>query len=64
LKTEFERAREQSGQRLRDAMAPYARFVDSETRRWTETQQTLSRLRDVATGLLTQLTAVKTPSEV
>jgi GTP-binding protein EngB required for normal cell division len=64
LKTEFERAREQSGHRLHDAMAPYARFVESEAGRWTGAQQTLGRLRDEATGLLAQVTAVKTPSGV
>ena len=43
LRTEFDRAREQSGQRLADAVAPYARFVHAEERRWSEAQQTLSR---------------------
>jgi small GTP-binding protein len=59
LRTEFERAREQSGHRLADAVAPYARFVHSEERRWSEAQQTLTRLRERAAALLAQLTAVE-----
>jgi hypothetical protein len=60
LRTEFERAREQSGHRLADAVAPYTRFVDSEERRWSEAQQTLTRLRERTTALLAQLSAVET----
>jgi small GTP-binding protein len=60
LRTEFERAREQSGHRLRDAVAPYARFVHSEERRWNEAQQTLTRLGEKTAAFLAQLPAVKT----
>ena len=59
LRTEFERAREQSSHRLADAVAPYARFVHSEQRRWRDAQQTLTRLRDGAAASLAQLAAVK-----
>jgi len=59
LRTEFERAREQSGHRLADAVAPYARFVHSEQRRWRDAQQTLTRLRDGAAAFLAQLAAVR-----
>src|SRR4051812_3078582 len=58
LRTEFERAREQSGHRLGDAVAPYARFVHSEERRWSEAQQTLARLRERAAALLAQISGV------
>jgi ABC-type transport system involved in cytochrome bd biosynthesis fused ATPase/permease subunit len=58
LRTEFERAREQSGHRLGDAVAPYARFVHSEERRWSKAQQTLSRLREGSAAFLAQLTAI------
>ena len=57
LRTEFERARQQSDHRLSDAMAPYARFVHAEERRWREALQTLTRLRDRAAAFLAQLTA-------
>ena len=60
LKTEFDRAREQSGHRLGDAVAPYARFVHAEERRWSEAQQTLIRLRERAAAFLAQLTAGET----
>ena len=46
LRSEFERAQEQSGHRLAEAVAPYARFVRAEDRRWTDAQQTLTVLRD------------------
>jgi small GTP-binding protein len=54
LRSEFNRAREQSGHRLGDAVAPYARFVHSEERRWSEAQQTLTRLREQTAALLPQ----------
>ena len=38
LRTEFARAQEQSAHRLGDAVAPYARFVRAEERRWSEAQ--------------------------
>ena len=52
LRTEFERAQEQSGQRLADAVAPYARFVRAEERRWSEAQRTLTALRDRTAAFL------------
>ena len=59
LRTEFERAREQSAHRLGDAVAPYARFVQPEERRWREAQQTLTRLRERTAAFLAQLTVVQ-----
>jgi GTP-binding protein EngB required for normal cell division len=55
LRTEFNRACEQSGHRLADAVAPYARFVHAEERRWSEAQNTLTRLSDETRALLKQL---------
>jgi small GTP-binding protein len=55
LRTEFDRARERSSRQLGDAVAPYARFVTSEERRWTEAQQSLNQLREGTAALLTQL---------
>jgi small GTP-binding protein len=60
LRTEFERAREQSGHRLADAVAPYARFVHSEEHRWDDARQALTRLREGTAALLTELTTVET----
>jgi small GTP-binding protein len=57
LRTEFERAREQSAHRLNDAVAPYARFVRAEERRWTEAQQTLNSVGARASALLAELSA-------
>ncbi len=57
LRSEFDRAREQSGHRLADAIAPYARFVRAEERRWSEAQDTLTRLREQTATLLTELKA-------
>jgi ABC-type transport system involved in cytochrome bd biosynthesis fused ATPase/permease subunit len=59
LRTEFDRAREQSGLRLTDAVAPYARFVHAEERRWSEAQQTLSGLSDRTASFLAQLTTAE-----
>jgi GTP-binding protein EngB required for normal cell division len=61
LRSEFDRAREQSGHRLGDAMAPYARFVHAEERRWSEAQHTLARLREQTAALLTELKADDRP---
>ena len=55
LKTEFERAREQSGHRLADAVAPYARFVQAEERRWSDAKQSLGALRDRTAASLAEL---------
>jgi len=57
LQAEFARARERSGHRLRDAVAPYARFVNAEERRWSDAQQSLIRLHDATASFLTELTA-------
>jgi ABC-type transport system involved in cytochrome bd biosynthesis fused ATPase/permease subunit len=55
LRSEIDRAREQSGHRLADAVAPYARFVRAEERRWRDARQTLARLREEVERLLKQL---------
>src|SRR5947207_3657405 len=55
LRSEFDRAREQSGHRLSDAVAPYARFVRAEERRWSEAQAALERLGHGAARLIRQL---------
>jgi hypothetical protein len=55
LRTQFDRAREQSAQRLDDTIAPYARFVRAEEQRWKDAQQSLALLRDKMTGFLTRL---------
>jgi GTP-binding protein EngB required for normal cell division len=57
LRSEFNRAREQSGHRLGDAVAPYARFVHAEERRWSEARHSLTRLREETSALLTELKA-------
>ena len=56
LRTEFEGAQEQSAHRLRDAIAPYARFVRAEEQRWRDAQHILATLRDRMTALLGELT--------
>jgi hypothetical protein len=58
LREEFERTREQSGHRLSDAVAPYARFVHAEERRWSDARRALIDLRDRASGFLTRLTPI------
>jgi hypothetical protein len=60
LRTEFERAREQSSHRLADAVAPYARFVHAEEGRWSEARQTLTQLRERTAAFVAQLTGVET----
>ncbi len=55
LRTEFERAQEQSRQRLGEAVAPYARFVRAEERRWSEAQRTLSALRERTVAFVARL---------
>jgi hypothetical protein len=57
LRAEFDRAREQSGHRLSDAVAPYARFVHAEERRWSDARRNLIGLRERASAFLTQLAA-------
>jgi small GTP-binding protein len=48
LRTEFERAQEQSGSRIDQAIAPYSRFVRAEHTRWSEARTALAQLRDRA----------------
>jgi hypothetical protein len=55
LRTEFDRARERSGRQFGDVIAPYARFVSAEERRWTEAQESLNQSREQTTALLSQL---------
>jgi hypothetical protein len=62
LRSEFERAQEQSRHRLAEAVAPYARFVRAEDRRWSEALQTLTALRDRCSAFLANL--VSPPSEM
>jgi small GTP-binding protein len=57
LRTEFERAQEQSGTRIAQAVDPYSRFVRAEQARWTEARATLSSLRDRAGSFRNQLAA-------
>jgi GTP-binding protein EngB required for normal cell division len=64
LRSEFNRACEQSRQRLGDAVAPYARFVRAEERRWSEAQHTLTRLREETAALLTQQNAGRSNQEI
>jgi small GTP-binding protein len=59
LKTEFDRAREQSGHRLNDAVAPYARFVQAEERRWSDAKQSLGALRERTAASLAELAGEK-----
>jgi small GTP-binding protein len=56
LRSEFERAQEQSGHRLGEAVAPYARFVRAEERRWSDALRTLTALRERTAAFLAQLT--------
>ncbi len=55
LRTEFERAQEQSRMRLAESVAPYGRFVRAEERRWSEAQQTLTTLRERTAAFVVQL---------
>ena len=55
LRAEFVHAQEQSAHRLADAVAPYARFVRAEERRWSDAQGTLAALRERTGGMLADL---------
>ena len=55
LRTEFERAQEQSAHRLNDAVAPYARFVRAEEQRWRDAQRNLTTLRDRTADFLARI---------
>ena len=57
LRTEFERAREQSLERIATAVTPYSRFVRSEESRWSEARSVLLALRDRAGSFRQQLAA-------
>jgi small GTP-binding protein len=57
LRTEFERAQEQSAERMARAVDPYSRFVRAEQARWTEARQALSALRDRAASFRQRLAA-------
>jgi small GTP-binding protein len=48
LRTEFERARDDSHTRIEQAITPYSRFVRAEHSRWTEARTVLAVLRDRA----------------
>jgi small GTP-binding protein len=48
LRTEFERARDESRSRIEHAVAPYSRFVRAEHARWMEARTALALLRDRA----------------
>jgi len=55
LRGEFVHAQEQSAHRLGEAVAPYARFVRAEERRWSDAQQTIEALHARTTALLADL---------
>jgi small GTP-binding protein len=57
LRTEFERAEEQSQSRIQQAVEPYSRFVRAEQARWTEARTVLSSLRDKAATFRDRLAA-------
>ena len=57
LRTEFERAQEQSATRIAHAVDPYSRFVRAEQARWREASRALGTLRDRAAAFRQQLAA-------
>ena len=57
LRTEFERAQEQSAERIAGAVDPYSRFVRAEQSRWQEARAALSTLRDRAAAFREKLAA-------
>jgi GTP-binding protein EngB required for normal cell division len=57
LRTEFERAQEQSATRIASAIDPYSRFVRAEQARWLEARAVLSTLRDRAHAFREKLAA-------
>jgi hypothetical protein len=57
LRTEFERAQEQSATRIASAVDPYSRFVRSEHARWSEARAALAALRDRAGSFKSRLAA-------
>jgi small GTP-binding protein len=58
LSAEFERAQEQSARQLDDTVAPYARFVRAEERRWSDARRSLAELGERTRAFLAQLTAI------
>lgn len=57
LRTEFERAQEQSRERIARAVEPYSRFVRAEQTRWRTARDMLSALRDRAAAFRNTLAA-------
>jgi small GTP-binding protein len=57
LRTEFDRALDQSAARIARAVDPYSRFVRAEQGRWTEARSALSALRDRANAFRDRLAA-------
>jgi small GTP-binding protein len=57
LRAEFERAQQQSQQRIDDAVSPYSRFVRAEQDRWNAARDTLAQLRDQAGAFRDRLAA-------
>lgn len=57
LRTEFEHARAKSGERLENTIAPYARFVRTEERRWAAAGDDLTALGDKISALLAEIGA-------
>jgi hypothetical protein len=57
LRTEFDRARQQSADRMAQAVDPYRRFVLSEQQRWTEARTALRQLSEAAAAFRARLSA-------
>jgi hypothetical protein len=57
LRTEFERAQEQSAARIANAVEPYSRFVRAEQARWLAARDALAALRDRASAFRDRLAA-------
>jgi small GTP-binding protein len=62
LTAEFDRAREQSGLRLADSVAPYARFVRAEEERWGRAHQALNGVTERMTLALARLAQRNEPA--
>ena len=60
LRTEFDQAQERSARRLADAVAPYARFVHAEERRWRDAQRALDVLAQRIGSMLSMVSTVGT----
>jgi hypothetical protein len=57
LRAEFDRAQQQSAERIAQAVDPYSRFVRAEQARWVEARSALSALRDRASSFRDKLAA-------